>query len=245
MADSDPPAGSEDADTSGGLGSFLNSTPRVVGSLTALIGAVSGLLIALNKAGVIGSHSRAGPTQSTATDDQTPLFGPSTQGGGKGTVRLDSGTLYITALEPGHGVRVLADQESPLRDISLGAHVQWVSGARDWSFSLLCRYQDRLNYYLLGVIPSTHRYNVARYRDGKLRSLTGLRKSDAIRDDDNDVRISCVGDPDTTLTLVVNGETLAHYTDRSGIDSGNVGIRAGSAAGTVTTSFDQLRLRSL
>lgn len=245
MADSEPSPGSDDADATGGLSSLLNTTPRVIGSVTALIGAVTGLLIALNRAGVIGSGSGDGGTHSTSTDDGSPLFGPKTQGGGEGTVRLEDGTLYVTALEPGHGVRVLADQESPLRDVSLSAHVEWVSGADDWSFSLLCRFQDRLNYYLLGVIPSTHRYNIARYRDGKLRSLTGLRKSDTIRDDDNDVQVRCVGGPDTTLTLVVNGEMLARYTDRAGIDSGNVGIRAGSATGTVTTSFGGLVLRSL
>jgi hypothetical protein len=30
---------------------FMGSTPRVIGAITALIGALSGLLIALNKAG--------------------------------------------------------------------------------------------------------------------------------------------------------------------------------------------------
>jgi uncharacterized membrane protein len=53
--DPEPPAGSDESDSpSGGLSGFMGfmgSTPRVIGAITALIGALSGLLIALNKAG--------------------------------------------------------------------------------------------------------------------------------------------------------------------------------------------------
>jgi len=52
---------SEETGTGGGLGAFLSSAPRVIGSITALIGAVTGLLIALNKTGVIGGDGGDGP----------------------------------------------------------------------------------------------------------------------------------------------------------------------------------------
>lgn len=228
----------------------MSSTPRVIGGITALIGAVSGLLIALNKAGLLGSDDggSAATTQpgGATTGGSAPLFGPKTQGGGNGYVRLDEdGTLFVTATEPGHGVRILADQENPPADVSLSSQVKWVSGESDWSFSLVCRFRDSRNFYLLGVIPPKRLYNIAMYRAGRLTSLSGLRSSDAIRADENNVTARCVGSDPTILTLTVNGETLKSVYVPNGIDGGNVGIRAGSAAGTVTCAFNDLLLKPL
>jgi hypothetical protein len=54
MADLEPSAdspGPEAGDDGGGISSFLNSTRNVIASITALIVAVSGLLLALNRRG--------------------------------------------------------------------------------------------------------------------------------------------------------------------------------------------------
>ena len=60
MSDLDPSPEVNETETGGGLGSFLSSAPRVIGSITALIGAVTGLLIALNKTGIIGGDGDDG-----------------------------------------------------------------------------------------------------------------------------------------------------------------------------------------
>jgi hypothetical protein len=240
LVDPEPPTGSDDSDSSsGGLG-FLSSTPRVIGAITALIGAISGLLLALNKTGILGGDG-ATPSSGTTTVTKPPLFGPDTQGGGEGEVRLDpDGTLYVTATEPGHGVRVLADRDNIPANVSLNARARWVSGEHDWSFALVCRFQGSKNFYLLGVIPIKHLYNIARYRDGRLTSLSGLQRSDAIRAENNKVTARCVGTQSTTLTLMVNGETLPSVRDPNGLAYGKVGLRVGSSVGVVTCAFSEL-----
>ena len=227
----------------------MGSTPRLLGALTALIGAVSGLVIALNRAGILGGSTGGGGTTQTSggiLSNNHPLFGSSTQGGGSGHVGLDNdGSLTVTATQPGHGVRVLADQENPSPDVSLAARVSWVSGERDWSFSLICRFQNSRNFYLFGVIPGKRLYNIARYRDGHLKSLSGLQRSDAIREDENNATARCVGSEPTTLRLVINGETVRSITDANGIDYGNIGLRVGSSAGVVTCRFSDLVVKPL
>ena len=157
-------------------------------------------------------------------------------------MEIKDGALYVTANEPGHGVRVLADPESTSTSTTLTAHATWVSGERDWSFALVCRFQSSKNFYLLGVIPIKHMYNIARYRDGRLKSLSGLQRSDAIRSSDNRVTARCFGKQPTKLTLKVNGETLPHVEDPNGLEYGNVGLRVGSAVGVVTCAFSELEL---
>ena len=244
MSDHEPPSGPEDSESTGWLSSFLSSTPRVLGSVTALIGAVSGLIIALEKAGVIGGNSETAITQvTTGGKDAESLFAPGPRGNGE--VRFEGGTMYVTAKTPRHGVRVLADPPNSLQDVDLSARVKWESGAGDWSFALVCRSQDSRNYYLLGV-TSSGKYNIAKYRDGRLRPLTGLKQSDAIDSRENRVTVRCEGSRPTRLTLAVNGETLASIKDQNDdIESGNVGLRLGSAEDVVTCSFNDFLLTSL
>ena len=248
--DPEPPAGPDDPDSSSGglsgLMGFMGSTPRVIGAITALVGALSGLLLALNKAGILGDGGGGASPTTTQTNGTTTTaagpFGPDGQGGGDGVVQLkEDGTLYVTANEPGHGVRVLADPESTSTSTTLTARAKWVEGERDWSFALVCRFQSSKNFYLLGVIPIKHQYNIARYRDGRLRSLSGLQRSDAIRAGDNRVTARCFG-KQPTLTLKVNGETLPSVKDPNGLEYGNVGIRVGSSVGVVTCAFSELEL---
>jgi hypothetical protein len=243
VSDPEPPSGPEDSET-GWLGAFLSSTPRVLGSVTALIGAVSGLIIALDKVGVIGGDGETATTQvTTGGADAESLCAPGPRG--TGDVRFEDGTMYVTAKKPRHGVRVLADQQNSLQEVELSARVKWESGADDWSFALVCRSEDSRNYYLLGV-TSSGKYNIAKSRDGNLRPLTGLRRSDAIDSRENRVRVRCAGYRPTTLTLAVNGETLASIPDgNDDIESGNVGLRVGSTEDVVTCSFNDFLLTSL
>jgi hypothetical protein len=241
LDDLEPTDESPDSGAGGGLGSFLNSTRNVVGAATGLILAISGLVVALNKVGIL---DRGGDDETT-TETRPPagLFGPITRPIGR--VYFDGETMYVRAAQAGRPLLHLADQEKPLRDVSMSARVSWVSGARDYGMSFICRYDNSSNYYLLGVL-SDGRYNIGRYRDGRLASLTGgIQHSTAIEEDANDITARCVGDDPTTLTLEINGRTVATKQDPDGIATGNVGIRAGSSESFVTFRFEDFVLRYL
>jgi hypothetical protein len=240
LDDLEPTDESPGSGAGGGIGSFLNSTRNVVGAITGLILAISGLLVALNRVGILGGD---GDGATTETRPPAGLFGPITRPIGR--VYFDGKTMYVRAAQPGRPLLHLADQEKPLGDVSMSARVSWVSGARDYGMSFVCRYDNSQNYYLLGVL-SGRRYNIARYRGGRIVSLTGgIQQSTDIDEDSNDITARCVGDDPTTLTLEVNGRTVAKKQDADGIETGNVGIRAGSSESFVTFRFEDFVLRYL
>jgi hypothetical protein len=240
MNDPEPPAGLDD-DSGSGLSSFLNSTPKMIGSITALIGAITGLLLALNKAGLLGGDGvEAGTTQPQPADG---LFSPIRRPVGR--VYFDGTTMYVKAAKARAPILLLADQEESLQEVGMSTSVVWTSGAEDYGYSLLCRYQNARNYYLLGVL-SGGRYNIGRYRDGKLTSLThGLQHSGYIDDKENAVTARCVGDSPTTLSLEVNEHMVASVKDPNGLSGGNVGLRVGSGESTVTLAFENYVLKYL
>ena len=106
----------EDPETGGGLGAFLSSAPRVIGSITALIGAVTGLLIALNKTGVIGGDGDdGGSTIPTETVEANSIFEPLDRPP-IGRVYFDGNgkTMYVRATKPNNPLVHLAKQEDEL-----------------------------------------------------------------------------------------------------------------------------------
>lgn len=242
LADLDPSSGSHDPDSGGGLLSFLNSTRSVIGAVTALVVAVSGLLIALNKTGVVGGDddgSNGGPT----TQPGTGLFAPMTSPIGR--VYFDRETMYVKAAKARRRLLHLAQQEEALRDVAMSTRVSWVSGARDYGISLVCRYDSRSDYYAVAIL-SGGRYNIIRYRDGRPHSLTGgIKQGSGATEDANDMTARCVGQDPTTLTLELNGRTVASAQDPNGVESGNVGLRVGSDESFVTIRFEDFVLRSL
>jgi hypothetical protein len=236
----------EETGTGGGLGAFLSSAPRVIGSITALIGAVTGLLIALNKTGVIGGDGdNGGSTSPTSTEtvEAAGMFGPSTKPIGR--VYFDGTTMYVRSAMPMKPFIHLANLEEALGDVSMSARVRWVSGARDYGVGFICRHENPNSYYLLAVL-SGPRYNLVRYRDGKPVSLSGgIKATGAVNDDANTITAKCVGDEPTILTLQANGQTLATAKDEDGIESGNIGVRVGSGESFVTLRFDDFLLKYL
>ncbi|HYZ91773.1 MAG TPA: hypothetical protein VFA34_05185 [Actinomycetota bacterium] len=241
MDDLPPTDESPDAGSGGGLGSFLNNTRNVIGAVTGLIVAVSGLLVALNKVGILGGDDDNGPK--TETRPPATIFGPIKRPIGR--VYFDGETMYVRAAQPGRPLVHLADLEKPLRDVSMSARVSWVSGASDYGMSFVCRYDNSQNYYLLAVL-SGRRYNIARYRNGRVTSLTGgIQRSTKIAEESNDVTARCVSHDPTTLSLEVNGRPVATKQDRDGIESGNVGIRAGSSESFVVFRFEDFQLKYL
>jgi hypothetical protein len=241
LADLDPPNGS-DPEPGGGFGisSFLSTAPRAIGSITALIGAVTGLLIALNKVGILDGDGGGGATTTTAMPGNR-LFGEMTRP--RGRVYFDDKTMYVKAAVPHEPFIALANLEEPLQDVKVSARARWVSGSTGYGVGLICRYESNSNYYLLAVLTGG-RYNIVKYRDGKLISLShGIQENSAVNDDANAVTARCVGDKPTRLTLEANGVTLGAVDDPDGIGSGNVGIRLGSNESFVTIGFDDFELK--
>jgi hypothetical protein len=120
-----------------------------------------------------------------------------------------------------------------------------VSGATDYGTSFVCRYESNRNYYVLGVLGGG-RFNIARYRHGRLVSLTGgIQRSGLIDERTNQVTARCAGDDPTSLTLEANGSVIAERKDPNGIESGNIGVRASSGESFVTVRFEDFLLRYL
>jgi hypothetical protein len=233
----------EEAETGGGLSAFLSSAPRVIGSITALIGAVTGLLIALNKTGVIGGDGDDGSTTPTETVEAAGMYGPLTRPIGR--VYFDGKTMYVKAAMPGRPLVHLANLAQALGDVSMSARVQRVSGADDYGVGFICRYESPASYYLLAVL-SGPRYNLVKYRDGKPISLSGgIKPTGAVSEGENTITAKCVGDEPTALTLQANGQTLGTAKDADGIESGNIGVRVGSSESFVTLRFDDFVLKYL
>jgi hypothetical protein len=223
--------------TGGGLGAFLSSAPRVIGSITALIGAVTGLLIALNKVGWLDGDSPKPEDADSVfgTLDREPI----------GRVYFDGKTMYFKDTTPNNPLVHLAKLDDPLHDVSMNARVRWFSGAKDYGVSFICRYQSPANYYVLAVL-SGPRYNIVRYRNKKPISLTGgIKPTDALNDDANQITAKCVGDQPTILTLQANGQTIGTARDDDGIESGNIGVRVGSSESFVVLRFDDFVLKYL
>jgi hypothetical protein len=207
----------------------------VIGAVTGLIAAVSGLLIALNKAGLLDGDGGNEPKPKTASTvfPERP-----------GIVYFDGSTMYVHTKRPRSPVVALSEQEDPPLDVVMSTRAEWVSGASDYGVSLICRRQSPKNYYLLGMIPSKRGYNIARYRDGRLTSLTGgIKPSPHVDSKINEVTARCLGDRPTILTLAVNGQILGRETDPEGLPAGDVGIRVGSDESRVTVGFEDFKLR--
>jgi hypothetical protein len=236
LADLEPPDGSDSEPGGGfGIGSFLSTVPRAIGSITALIGAVTGLLIALNQVGFLDGDD--GDDATTTTRVFSEITRP------MGRLYFDGKTMYVKAAIPRHPFIALANLEEPLHDVKMTARVKWVSGSSDYGVGLICRYESNSNYYLLAVLTGG-RYNIVKYDDGRLTSLThGIQESSAITDDANDITALCVGDQPTTLTLMANGVTVGTVDDANALESGNVGIRLGTNESVVTLGFDDFVLK--
>jgi hypothetical protein len=241
-----------DADPGGGGGggiiSFLTSVRGIVSTFATLVLAISGLIAALNQAGVIGGEDTtvAGtttPPPTTTTTQSTSLFGPVTRPNGE--VYFDGEQMYVRAALPGRPLLHLADRAEPVADVSLRVRTEWVSGARDYGLGFVCRYENAKNYYLLSVL-SGGRYNIVRYRNGQGRSLTGgIQTGTGAAEGANDIYAKCTGDDPANLTLTVNGRELRTVRDDDGLGAGIVGLRVGSSESFVVVRFERFDLREL
>ncbi len=238
--------------------SFLTSAPALLGALATLVTAITGLIIVFRPdddgpgpAPPPSPPPAAADTQGPGTDttptgaaayftrtEEPPL--------GEGKVYFRGETMYLEA--PGKkGVGVKSDLNTP-SDVSMSVRVRRDSGARKYGAGLICRYVDRRTYYLLAVLDGSS-YNIVKYDASKSPKPMTLERRPlpgVVAGHDFEMGADCEGDDPTRLTFKVNGQTVAERSDHDGIESGTVGIRAGtSEAEGVTIRFDDFVVEPL
>lgn len=104
-----------------------------------------------------------------------------------------------------------------------------LAGPNDNDFGLICRYQDRNNFYAF-LISSDGYAGIIKVEDGKYNVLNGkeMAYSQSIRQGEalNHLQADCFGQ---TLALAVNGELVVQSQDSS-YAAGEVGVIAGTNA---------------
>lgn len=158
-------------------------------------------------------------------DFANPPSGWGTWSRGGATVEYFGGGLRILISDPQFDYWSVAGQN--FSDASIAVDAVKLNGPDDNDFGIICRYQDKNNFYML-VVSSDGYYGIAKMKDGQhsLISADQLQYSDAIAKGLalNQMRGDCVGE---TLVLSVNGQKLAETQDAE-FASGDVGLIAGS-----------------
>jgi serine/threonine-protein kinase len=115
-----------------------------------------------------------------------------------------------------------------LADVSLQADVSKVGGADDNLMGLVCRYQDRNNFYFF-IISSDGYYGLGKVYDGayQLEGGTMLPSEDIHKGaSSNYLEVVCEGN---SFSFVVNGTELASFEDDT-FQRGDIGMMAGTYA---------------
>jgi len=114
-------------------------------------------------------------------------------------------------------------------DVRIEVDAAKIGGPDANDFGVICRYQDRDNYYDM-IITSDGYAAIVKYEsgnssvisasDGKLQPVDGINSGST----PNHIRADCVG---SNLTLYANGTRVAQATDSS-FTGGDVGLNAGT-----------------
>lgn len=127
------------------------------------------------------------------------------------------------------------------QDVKVDVDAVLLSGPTNDNFGVICRFKDNDNFYGF-VISHDGYYGMFKNIAGVIEPLLqpeGMRYSEVIRQGGivNHLQVVCQG---TTLTLNVNGETLASVDD-SDLDKGKFGLIAGAYdTSGVDVLFDNL-----
>lgn len=147
------------------------------------------------------------------------------QQGSQGSTVYARGRYRISVDEPDLDLWGTAGLD--LSNVSIEVNVSREAGPSSASAGILCRYQDRDNFYF-GIITGEGYYGIGKYEMGGLRLLSGygLQATDSVNRGSrvNHLRFDCAG---STLTLFVNGFLLASVEDTT-FPSGDVGVIAGT-----------------
>ncbi len=137
------------------------------------------------------------------------------------------GTYHIKVMEKQTDVWANPGKDFPA-NVVVEVKALKVGGPEDNDFGLICRYQNKDNFYYF-VISSDGYYGIGKEFKGKqiLLSSKALEYSDLIPEGAVTVhlRAACVRD---TLSLWVNGKLLAQVHDTSITKGGDVGLIAGT-----------------
>ncbi len=134
------------------------------------------------------------------------------------------------------GLRILVEQNQydfwsvagrSFNDVQVESDVTKIGGPDDNDFGLICRYQDKDNFYML-VISSDGYFGIAKMKEGQYSMITSdqLQYSSAIAQGQaaNRLRADCIG---ANLSLYANGQKLIEVQDTD-FPSGDVGLIAGA-----------------
>lgn len=162
------------------------------------------------------------------TDDfSDPPSGWGTWKRGGALVEYHAGGLRIRVDETHYDFWSVSGQN--FTDARIEVDAAMLDGPSDNDFGIICRYQDRDNFYML-VVSSDGYYGAAKLKNGLYRMIgtDQLQYSSVITQGQatNRVRADCVGD---VLSLYVNGQKLLEVRDGD-FQDGDVGLIAGSYA---------------
>ncbi len=148
------------------------------------------------------------------------------------------GSYRILVNEPYYIVWGLLNLETA--DVVIDVEVTKASGPPEDFFGVICRYQDKDNYYFLNIASDSW-YLIGKMKDGQELLLGEAGSSSAVHQGNtsNRVRAECVGD---TLSLFANNTRLLEVSD-SDFSSGAIGLM-GRTFGTPGTNllFDNIRV---
>lgn len=168
----------------------------------------------------------AAPNATLFSDDfSNPSSGWGIWNRGGALVEYHNGGLRILVHDPQYDFWSVAGRD--FSDVQVEVDVFKIGGPDDNDFGVICRYQNKDNFYML-VISSDGYYGVAKMKEGQY-SLIGseqLQYSNAIAQSQaaNHLRADCIG---STLAFYANGQLLTEVEDADFI-SGDVGVTAGA-----------------
>lgn len=176
-------------------------------------------------------QQESGPGDSTAgavlyeDDFSNPPTGWGTWNRGGASVEYHNSGLRILISEKQFDFWSVAGQK--FADATIEVDAAKIGGPDDNDFGIICRYQDKDNFYML-VTSSDGYYGIAKMKAGQYSMIGAdqLQYSSAIVQGQavNRVRADCIGN---ALTLYANGQKLMTAQD-SDFLSGDVGVLAGA-----------------
>lgn len=158
-------------------------------------------------------------------DFSNPPTGWGTWSKGGASVEYHNGGLRILIGQAQYDFWSVAGQK--FADATIEVDAEKIGGPDDNDFGIICRYQDKDNFYML-VASSDGYYGIAKMKDGQysmigadqLQYSSVITRGHAV----NRVRADCIGNQ---LTLYVNGQKLMYAQDDD-FASGDVGVLAGA-----------------
>jgi len=153
-------------------------------------------------------------------------------------LKLYSPQGYFVSVNPPDG-RTISTSGQVFTDAKLSVEIQKITGPKNTSYGLICRYLDKQNYYAFSISADGYA-GIIKVEDGKPSMISGDQFifSELVKEEDatNSLIASCVGD---TLSLNINGTDLITVKDSS-FSIGELGLfLETSSEGGASAQFNQ------